>query len=221
MMGFGCCVYSLMVMSHAASATADGGKSTATKMAHVNSLCRWYGRKLTTNSSMSGLQKSSFTVTCAGSHHLLFTSTAVPPPFFLLLCLESPSVWKPGTAELESGICSCRHVSQWNTQHCIPDIPDVSSAAPPSLSISFTRDLTFPMTLEGRNDLYFLLLALRMEPALPTRNLFFNSSGFLGSCSRQWCKHGEHYQLVAEVNNTPCHPLAWWPGTTKVKSARK
>ncbi|MED6256329.1 hypothetical protein ATANTOWER_024058 [Ataeniobius toweri] len=85
--------------SHAVSTTVECGTFTVAKITLVNSLGKKYGQKLTANSSISGLQRRHFTVTCPGLHDLLYTSTASPPPLHLSLhfkYLSARMVKKPG-----------------------------------------------------------------------------------------------------------------------------
>ena len=80
---------------------------------------------------------------------------------------------------MESGICSCSHVS---VKHTILDtlysLCVLMSAS--SSSTLFASDLTFPVMTAGMKGLNFLFSILRLSPALQPRRLLFSSSGMVG-----------------------------------------
>jgi len=63
------------------------------------------------------------------------------------------------------------------------------------------RDLTFPMLMDGRTDLYLLLLALQTAPAWLPRLLLFSSRGTSG-VSWGCTTSTERQKLVPTVNNS-------------------
>ncbi|XP_047453784.1 uncharacterized protein LOC125015763 isoform X2 [Mugil cephalus] len=82
-------------------------------------------------------------------------------------------------ATLESGICSCSHIS---VKHiildCLYSLCVLTSAS--SSSTLFASDLTFPVITAGTKGLNFLFSILRFTPALQPRRLLFSSSGMVG-----------------------------------------
>ena len=99
------------------------------------------------NTVMHQKVRRSFTVTCPWLHYLLFTSTAV---------LSSPR----SACSADGGV--------WNMflQPCLSKAHNTAFPIfPLSSSVLFTRELTFQVTAEGRNGLYFLLLGLHLAPA--------------------------------------------------------
>lgn len=134
--------------------------------------------KRTANSSLSSLQRCSYTVICLGIHHLLFTSTAITPPPHLT-ALSAISVGADCLKTSDSGVemrnmfpaaTSVKHImlhsrySRWIL------------VSTPSWSIVFTRDLTHPLMMEGKKALSFILLVLHIAPALHPRCLLLSSS---------------------------------------------
>lgn len=127
---------------------------------------------LTANSSKSLVQSCSFTLMCPGWHHLSFTNTAIPPPFFLPLSvafLSARKSLKPSRVMCESGESSHSHVSVKHMRlHSRYSLCSRVSAI--SSSILLERDLMFPMMINGKHGLYRLLY--RLCASLPLCILF-------------------------------------------------
>ena len=162
------------MMSHAASAPADGGSNIGAGETMFHSSMSWITPSVLTSTAISP--------------PLLF------PPVFIFLC--DRIVWNPGRDTLESGICSCSHVLVKHIKlHCWNSRFVLVSAS--SLSILLARHLTFSIMMEGRAGLNLLFLSPRSASAVSSLQFIRDLGSQSGYYLASWSVH----HLIPLVNS--------------------
>lgn len=181
-------------------------------MAHVNSLGKPYGCKLTANSSVSKLLKRSFTVTSVVHKHCNSLSSLLTTKFAISISLYSLKTGDGGV-----GLRNM-FLQLWlsETQFYIPDIPAMFLSAHQVLQSYSPRTpenlrkkcLVFPSPCSSHGT----------SPAFLVSSCQF---GWI------WCLSlGSSVALKRTISwlrrwTILPHPLTWWPRIAKVKNSRK